>query len=97
MKSFILEIRYDASHSPRQILKQGIFYRRWTQMDADILGLWVRDWLNSWVSHRTICVYLRSSVAKNPFCLYHAAIARWNPTMASSNFHAVVGRIRVVS
>jgi len=38
-------------------------------MDADTLVLRVRDWLNSWVSHRTICVYLRTSAAKNPFFL----------------------------
>jgi hypothetical protein len=42
-----------------------IFCRRWTQMDADIPVLWVRDWLNSRISLRTIRVHLRPSAAKN--------------------------------
>jgi soluble lytic murein transglycosylase-like protein len=36
------------------------------QMNADSLASWVRDWLNSSVSHRDICVHLRSSAAKIP-------------------------------
>src|SRR5579863_4962696 len=38
-------------------------------MNADSLTWWVRDWLNSRVSHRDICVHLRSSAAKIPFFL----------------------------
>jgi len=38
-------------------------------MNADKLVSWVRDWLNSRVSHRHICVHLRSSAAKIPFFL----------------------------
>ena len=36
-------------------------------MNADSLTRWVPDWLNSRVSHRDICVHLRSSAAKIPF------------------------------
>ena len=39
------------------------------QMNADRPTWWVRDWLNSRVSHRDICVHLRSSAAKIPFSL----------------------------
>jgi hypothetical protein len=38
-------------------------------MNADRLVWWVRDWLNSRISHRDICVHLRSSAAKIPFFL----------------------------
>jgi|SRR5580692_8918642 hypothetical protein len=33
-------------------------------MNADSLVSWVRDWLNSRISHRDISVHLRSSAAK---------------------------------
>src|SRR5580692_8094066 len=38
-------------------------------MNADRLIRWVRDWLNSRVSHHDISVHLRSSAAKIPFFL----------------------------
>jgi len=42
-------------------------------MNADKLVSRVRDWLNSWVSDRSICVHLRSSAAKIPYLSGRAA------------------------
>jgi hypothetical protein len=48
-------------------------------MDADKPVPWVRDWLNSRVSHRSICVHLRSSAAKIPCFLLRQAQPTRNP------------------
>jgi hypothetical protein len=48
-------------------------------MDADIPVPWVRDWLNCWISHRTIRVHLRPSAAKKPlFLITQPQPDRWH-------------------
>jgi hypothetical protein len=49
----------EASHTRRQRRGQENFCRRCTQMNADRPIWWIRDWLNSSLSHRHICVHLR--------------------------------------